>query len=107
MQPSSTAIGFREKLAYGLGDTASNFFFQTFNIFLLYYYTDVFGLSASAVGTMFLFTRIFDAVTDPLMGVVADRTQSRWGKFRPYLLWIAVPYGVCGFVMFLNPDYSP
>jgi GPH family glycoside/pentoside/hexuronide:cation symporter len=107
MQPSSTAIGFREKLAYGLGDTASNFFFQTFNIFLLYYYTDVFGLSASAVGTMFLFTRIFDAVTDPLMGVVADRTQSRWGKFRPYLLWMAVPYGVCGFVMFLNPDYSP
>ncbi|MBL9192128.1 MAG: MFS transporter [Opitutaceae bacterium] len=107
MQPSSPAIGFREKLAYGLGDTASNFFFQTFNIFLLYYYTDVFGLSASAVGTMFLFTRIFDAVTDPLMGVVADRTQSRWGKFRPYLLWMAVPYGVCGFVMFLNPDYSP
>ncbi|HRE07649.1 MAG TPA: MFS transporter [Opitutaceae bacterium] len=107
MQPPSTVIGFREKLAYGLGDTASNFFFQTFNIFLLYYYTDVFGLSASAVGTMFLFTRIFDAVTDPLMGVVADRTQSRWGKFRPYLLWMAVPYGVCGFVMFLNPDYSP
>lgn len=96
-------LRFVEKLGYGLGDTASNFFFQTFNIFLLYYYTDIFGLSAAAVGTMFLFTRIFDCVTDPLMGIVADRTKSRWGKFRPYLLWMAVPYGVLGYVMFMNP----
>ena len=103
----SERLSFREKFAYGLGDTASNFFFQTFNIFLLYYYTDVFGLSAAAVGTMFLFTRIFDAVTDPIMGVVADRTNSRWGKFRPYLLWLAVPYGVLGYLMFLNPSFSP
>lgn len=103
---SATHLGVTEKFAYGLGDTASNFFFQTFNIFLLYYYTDVFGLGAAAVGTMFLFTRIFDAVTDPLMGIMADRTKTRWGRYRPYLLWVAVPYGVLGFVMFLNPDLS-
>lgn len=107
MQPNPERLTFREKFAYGLGDTASNFFFQTFNIFLLYYYTDIFGLSAAAVGTMFLFTRIFDAVTDPLMGIVADRTRTRWGKFRPYLLWMAVPYGLCGYLMFLNPELTP
>lgn len=107
MTPAPDRLSFSEKFAYGLGDTASNFFFQTFNIFLLYYYTDIFGLSAAAVGTMFLFTRIFDAVTDPLMGIVADRTRTRWGKFRPYLLWMAVPYGLCGYLMFLNPDLTP
>ena len=99
-------LGFTEKLGYGLGDTASNFFFQVFNIFLLYYYTDIFGLSAAAVGTMFLVTKIVDAVSDPIMGLVADRTNSRWGKFRPYLLWAAIPYGLCGYAMFANPDLS-
>lgn len=99
-------LKFREKLGYGLGDTASNFFFATFNVFLLYYYTDIFGLSAAAVGTMFLLTKILDAVSDPIMGLIADRTNSRWGKFRPYLLWAAVPYGICGYAMFANPDLS-
>jgi GPH family glycoside/pentoside/hexuronide:cation symporter len=99
-------LTFREKLGYGLGDTASNFFFQVFNIFLLYYYTDIFGLSAAAVGTMFLVTKIVDAASDPIMGLIADRTNSRWGKFRPYLLWAAIPYGVCGYAMFWNPDLS-
>jgi len=101
---NSEQLRFREKLGYGLGDTASNFFFATFNIFLLYYYTDVFGISAAAVGTMFLVTKIIDAVSDPIMGLIADRTNSRWGKFRPYLLWVAVPYGLCGYAMFANPD---
>lgn len=96
-------LKFSEKLGYGLGDTASNFFFQVFNIFLLYYYTDIFGLPAAAVGTMFLVTRIVDAVSDPVMGLIADRTESRWGKFRPYLLWAAIPYGACGYAMFANP----
>ncbi len=99
-------LKFREKLGYGLGDTASNFFFATFNVFLLYYYTDIFGLTAAAVGTMFLLTKILDAVSDPIMGLIADRTNSRWGKFRPYLLWAAVPYGICGYAMFANPDLS-
>jgi GPH family glycoside/pentoside/hexuronide:cation symporter len=99
-------LKFKEKLGYGLGDTASNFFFATFNVFLLYYYTDIFGLSAAAVGTMFLVTKIVDAASDPIMGLIADRTSSRWGKFRPYLLWAAVPYGLCGYAMFANPDLS-
>ncbi len=99
-------LRFGEKLGYGLGDTASNFFFATFNVFLLYYYTDIFGLTAAAVGTMFLLTKILDAVSDPIMGLIADRTNSRWGKFRPYLLWAAVPYGLCGYAMFASPDLS-
>ena len=96
----------REKLGYGLGDTASNFIFHTFNVFLFYYYTDVFGLAAGAVGTLFLVARLWDTVTDPLMGAIADRTQTRWGKYRPYLLWFAVPFGLMGYLVFANPDLS-
>lgn len=103
VEADTQPLKFSEKLGYGLGDTASNFFFQVFNIFLLYYYTDIFGLSAAAVGTMFIVTKIVDAVSDPVMGLIADRTNSRWGKFRPYLLWAAVPYGVLGYAMFANP----
>ncbi|NND82544.1 MAG: MFS transporter [Gammaproteobacteria bacterium] len=99
-------LSFKEKLGYGLGDTASNFFFQVFNIFLLYYYTDIFGLAPAAVGTMFLITKVVDAASDPLMGLIADRTKSRWGKFRPYILFGAVPYGLCGYLMFASPELS-
>ena len=106
MASDSKQLRFREKLGYGLGDTASNFFFATFNIFLLYYYTDIIGLSAAAVGTMFLVTKIIDAASDPIMGFIADRTNSKWGKFRPYLLWGAIPYGLFGYAMFANPDLS-
>jgi GPH family glycoside/pentoside/hexuronide:cation symporter len=97
-------LKFSERMGYGLGDMASNFFFQTFNIFLLYYYTDVFGISAAAVGTMFFVTKLWDAVNDPLMGALSDRTQTRYGKFRPYLLWMAIPYGAMGYIMFAGPD---
>ncbi len=99
-------LSFKEKFGYGLGDAASNFFFQVFNIFLLYYYTDIFGLLPAAVGTMFIVTKVVDAISDPAMGLIADRTKSRWGKFRPYLLWGAIPYGLCGYAMFANPDLS-
>ena len=106
MRNAPSTLSFGEKLGYGLGDTASNFFFQVFNLFLLYYYTDVFGLAPAAVGTMFLVTKIVDAVSDPLMGLVADRTETRWGKFRPWLLFCAIPYGLCGYAMFAGPDLS-
>jgi GPH family glycoside/pentoside/hexuronide:cation symporter len=106
MSDTTQHLRFREKLGYGLGDTASNFFFQVFNIFLLYYYTDIFGIDPALIGVMFIVTKIVDAVSDPVMGIVADRTNSRWGKFRPYLLWGAVPYGVLGYAMFANPDLS-
>jgi len=97
-------LSFIENFGFGLGDTASNFFFQTFNIFLLYYYTDVFGIDAAVAGTMFLLTRLWDAVNDPIMGILADRTHTRWGKYRPYLLWMAIPYGIFGYLIFANPD---
>jgi GPH family glycoside/pentoside/hexuronide:cation symporter len=100
------ALKFRERMGYGLGDTASNFFFQTFNIFLLYYYTDVFGIPAAAVGTMFFVTKLWDAFNDPMMGAIADRTRTRYGRFRPYLLWMAVPYSAMGYLMFYGPEFS-
>lgn len=99
-------LSFGEKVGYALGDAASNLFFQTFAIFLLFYYTDIVGLPAAAVGTMFLVTRILDTLTDPIMGALADRTRSRWGKFRVYLLIAAVPYGLIGFLMFVGPDFN-
>lgn len=102
-QPAET-LKFSEKLGYGLGDAASNFYFQVFNIFLLYYYTDVFGLHPAAVGTMFIVTKVVDALSDPAMGLIADRTNSRWGKYRPHLLWMAIPYGLLGYAMFASPE---
>lgn len=105
MAPSEN-LSIREKIAYGLGDTASNFFYQFFNLFVVFYYTDIFGLSAMAVGTMTLSIRVFDAIVDPTIGIIADRTETRWGKFRPFLLWGALPYGVLGYVMFLNPGFT-
>ncbi|UTA47171.1 MFS transporter [Simiduia sp. 21SJ11W-1] len=100
-------LTFREKVAYGLGDTASNIIFQTVMLFLTFFYTDIFGISPAVVGTMFLVVRIFDAVTDPLMGGIADRTHTRWGKFRPYLLWLALPFGAISVLAFTTPDFSP
>ncbi|MFT4928570.1 MAG: GPH family glycoside/pentoside/hexuronide:cation symporter [Phenylobacterium sp.] len=96
----------KEKMAYGLGDTASNIIFQTVMLFLTFFYTDIFGLSPAVVGTLFLVVRVFDAVTDPLMGALTDRTNTRWGKFRPYLLWLAVPFGLISVLAFTTPDLS-
>jgi GPH family glycoside/pentoside/hexuronide:cation symporter len=104
MQDKQQKLSVREKIGFGLGDTASNLFFQTSIYFLLYFYTDVFGISAVAIGTMFLVTRIWDAVNDPMMGAIADRTNTRWGKFRPYLFWFAVPFGILGVLMFTTPN---
>ncbi len=104
---SETApLSFGEKLGYGLGDMASNFYMGFFGLFLLYYYTDIFGIAPAAVGTMLLVTKIVDAISDPAMGLIADRSDSRWGKYRPYLLWVAVPYGLLGYILFLGPDLS-
>ncbi len=100
----SERLSFLENFGFGLGDTASNFFWQTFSIFLLYYYTDVFGIDAGIAGTMFLVTRFWDAITEPIMGLICDRTKTRWGKYRPYLLWMAIPYGIFGYLIFANPD---
>jgi glycoside/pentoside/hexuronide:cation symporter, GPH family len=107
--PSATNDGLksREYIGYALGDTASNFFFQTFNIFLTYYYVDVWGIPATALLWMMPIVRLIGAFDDPIMGLIADRTKSRWGKFRPYLLWGAIPYGICGYLMFAGPNFGP
>lgn len=107
MERTKRTLSFGEKFGYGLGDTASNFFFQVWNIFLLFYYVDIFGISAAAAGIMILATKFIDIISDPLMGIIADRTNTRWGKFRPYLLLVAVPYGIIGYAMFANPELTP
>jgi len=99
-------IKLQEKIGYGFGDMASSMFWKLFGAYLMIFYTDVFGLPAAVVGTMFLVTRIWDSLFDPIVGVVADRTQSRWGKFRPYLLWLAVPFGIIGVLTFTTPGWS-
>ncbi len=99
-------LGLREKIGYGLGDAASSMFWKLFSMYLLIFYTDVFGMPAAAVGTMFLITRLWDAAFDPFVGIVADRTQTRWGKFRPYLLWMAVPFGIVGILTFTTPGFD-
>lgn len=95
-----------EKVGYGLGDTAANFIFQTMVMFQLAFYTDTFGIAAAAAGTLLVVVRVFDAAFDPVMGVIADRTNTRWGKFRPWILWTAVPFGVMGFLTFVTPGLS-
>ena len=103
---TANRLSIKEKVGYSLGDAASNFFFQFFSIFLLFYYTDIVGIPAAAVGTMMLVTRLLDAITDPLVGALADRTRSRWGRFRPWLLWMAIPYAITGVIMFMCPDWG-
>lgn len=95
-----------EKVGYGLGDTASNILYQAWSFFLMIFYTDVFGIDAKVASFMFLVTRLWDMINDPLMGMLADRTNTRWGKFRPFLLWMSVPYGILACAMFITPEWS-
>ena len=85
-------IGLREKMGYGFGDMSSSMFWKLFGAYLMIFYTDIFGISAAIVGTMFAVLRIWDSFFDPVVGVVADRTETRWGKFRPYLFYLALPF---------------
>lgn len=106
MENTEQKLSIKEKVGYGLGDFAANIVFQTVMIFLMYFYTDIFGIPAAAVGTLFLLSRIWDAVNDPLMGAVADRTKSKHGRFRPWIKWTAIPFGVMAVIMFTTPDLS-
>jgi len=99
-------ISLLEKISYGCGDFASSMFWKLFSMYLLFFYTDIFGLPAAAVGTMFLITRIWDAINDPMMGAIADRTNTRWGKFRPYLLFGSIPFAIIGIITFTTPNLS-
>ncbi|WP_416412046.1 MFS transporter [Pantoea sp. App145] len=105
-QATSDVLSMREKIGYGLGDAGGTVITCLIMNFLTFFYTDVFGLTPALVGTLFIALRVFDAVSDPIMGIIADRTQSRWGRFRPWQLWIAVPIGIIGVLTFTVPDVS-
>jgi GPH family glycoside/pentoside/hexuronide:cation symporter len=100
-------LSIKEKISYGFGDLASVLYWQTFMLYFTYFYTDVFIIPAAAAATMFLVSRVWDGINDPLMGMIADRTKTRWGKFRPYLLWLCVPFAVMGVLTFTVPDFGP
>jgi GPH family glycoside/pentoside/hexuronide:cation symporter len=102
----SEKLSFKEKTGYALGDAASNLFWMTFVFFGNIFYTDVFGLAPASMATLFFVTRILDTVFDPIVGMIADRTTTRWGKFRPYILWMFVPFGVCGTLAFITPPFG-
>ena len=106
METNTGKVSFKEKVGFGLGDTASNLYWQMFVNFLLFFYTDIFGISAAAVGTMFMISRIWDAINDPMMGAIADRTKTKWGHFRPYLIWMSAPLAIIGVLTFTTPDFS-
>ncbi|WP_380181988.1 glycoside-pentoside-hexuronide (GPH):cation symporter [Kalamiella sp. sgz302252] len=100
------ALSVKEKIGYGMGDAGCNMIGGAIMLFLNYFYTDVFGLAPALVGVLLLSVRVVDAITDPIMGAIADRTQSRWGRFRPWLLWISLPYVLFSVLMFTTPDWS-
>lgn len=106
MSSETIKLSAKEKLGYGLGDTASNIFFFGVNAWIFFYYTEICKIPPATVGTLLLVPRLFDAITDPLMGTIADRTRSRFGTYRPYLLWMAIPFGICGYLTFANPDFG-
>lgn len=97
-------LSFGEKIGYAMGDTAANLAWRPLIAFLPIFYTDTFGLSAATVAFLLLFCRIFDGFVDVTMGTIADRTETRWGKFRPYLLWTAIPFGLILALTFTTPN---
>lgn len=99
-------IKLREKIGYGFGDAASSMFWKIFGMYSLFFYTDVFGITAAAAGTMFLVARLWDSFFDVIVGIASDRTKSRWGKYRPYLLWFAIPFAVMGVITFFTPEFG-
>ena len=101
-----SSISLKEKIGYGIGDMGFNFYWANISAFLLIFYTDVFGISAAAAGTMMLVTKIVDAFTDPIMGAIADRTKTKFGKFRPYLLYGGLPMAAAGVLTYTTPDLN-
>lgn len=96
----------KEKVGYGFGDMSSSMFWKIFSYYLPFFYSNIFGLTLADAGLLMLITRIWDAVSDPMMGVIADRTKTRWGRYRPYLLWIAAPFAIAGILLFTTPEWS-
>jgi glycoside/pentoside/hexuronide:cation symporter, GPH family len=100
----NTPLSWREKFSYGIADMGFNFYWTNIATFLLFFYTDVFGISAAAAASMLFLIKIVNAFTDPLIGALADRTTTRFGKFRPYLVWMALPLGAAAVLTYTTPD---
>jgi len=103
---STEILSVKEKIGYGLGDAASHIIFDNVMLYMMFFYTDIFGIPAGYVGTMFLLARALDAISDPCMGLLADRTRTRWGKFRPYVLFGAIPFGIVCVFTYTTPELS-
>ena len=106
MNSISSKLSIREKVGYSLGDTASHFVWDMVGFWLLFFYTDIYGISAAAAGTIMLIARFWDMAIDPLIGVISDRTTTRWGKFRPYILFGAIPYAILAILTFTTPNFG-
>lgn len=94
------------KIGYGFGDMSSSMFWKIFTAYLPFFYSTIFGLSLVDATFLMLVTRIWDAVSDPMMGIIADRTQTKWGKYRPYLMWVAIPFSIVGILLFTTPEMA-
>ena len=106
MEITATKLSVKEKVGYSLGDTASHFVWDMVGFWLLFFYTDVYGISAAAAGTIMLIARFWDMAIDPVIGIISDRTHTRWGKFRPYILFGAIPYAVLAVLTFTTPNFG-
>jgi len=106
MEMIANKISVKEKIGYSLGDTASHFVWDMVGFWLLFFYTDVYGISAAAAGTIMLIARFWDMAIDPIIGVISDRTNTRWGKFRPYILFGAIPYAILAILTFTTPNFG-
>ena len=104
MSDNNQKLSFIEKAGYSGGDAAANFVFMSMILFQANFYTDVFGLTASTAATIVLVARLWDAFFDPLMGLLADRTKTRWGKFRPWILWTSLPWAIVMFLAYFTPS---
>lgn len=93
-----------EKIGFGTGDMAVNVVISSMMLIITFFYTDIFGLKASDLAMLFIVVRLIDAVTDPLMGMITDKFTSRWGRYRPYLLFLAIPFGISVYLTFSTPD---
>jgi len=102
--PDTGHVPWREKISYGVADMGFNFYWANISAFLMIFYTDVFGISAAAAGLMLFTIKIINAFTDPIIGAAADRTRTRFGKFRPYLIWVAVPLAAAGVLTYTTPN---
>ncbi len=106
MQTGVQKLSVREKVGYSLGDGAANFFFQTIMMYQVAYFTDVLKLPGGQARTLFLVALFWNGIFDPIMGIIADKTKTRWGKFRPWILWSSIPFGILFYLTFLTPDFQ-